>query len=397
VATGQPTVPPDLLALLAAIAGRCVVPAGPQTGALVRAVALPDVSRARLVAGVAGPDAPDAPPRRGLAAAIAAYGALRDPRVRAGRLAVAGLVLAGQAGETVAVAPSSTDAPTGRCLGGDLAALLGRPAVLWLAGVRADQVTTKPTLQVFDLDGHPLAYAKVGRNAVTDDLVRTEVAALTRIGTDLGGGALRLPTLLHGGPLGDRTVCVTAPLPVGVRRPPTRCLPGALALGALEAVDARREPWAASPLAQRMAAAPATGTGTRHLRDLLSAFDRRSVRTGWWHGDWVPWNLAVEGPTLWAFDWEYAEPGAPAGLDLVHHTFQRARVERRRPLARALDAAADIAGGLTRTRDDRRLLTIVHRLALALRAEAARARGLDPDPDHAAIADAIAHGERDAA
>jgi len=384
-----------------------VVPAESPSSALVRGVALPDVSRARLVAGVAGPEAPEAPPRRGLAAAIAAYGALRDPRVRAGRLAVAGLVLAGQAGEPIAVAASSDDETTSRRLGDDettsrrlgddLAALLGRAAVLWLAGVRADQVTTKPTLQVFDLDGRPLAYAKVGRNAVTDGLVRTEVAALRRLGANLGDGALRLPALLHGGPLGERTVCVTAPLPVGVRRPPTRCLPGALALGALAAADARAEPWGSSPLAERMRAAPAAGAGTRRLQDLLSSFDRRTVRTGWWHGDWVPWNLAVDGPALWAFDWEYAEPGAPVGLDLVHHAFQRALVERRQPLAQALDAAADIAGGLARTRDDRRLLTATHRLALALRAETARARGLEPDPDHAAIADGAAQGERGAA
>jgi hypothetical protein len=389
----------SLHGLLAGVVGVPVetthVATGAPSGALLTATALPDAARPRLVAGVACADgghaaqrpAPTAS-RAALARAVAAYGALREWRVRAGRAGVAALAAAGRTGTPIALVgdapgPAVDDVLTG------LARAFGVDRVLWLAGVRAPGPWAKPTLQLFDERGAPLGYAKLGTNALTDACVRTERAALGALHGHLGP-QLRVPALVPVALGGGRAVCATAPLPADARRPPARGLPGSLALAALAAAEVTEGAWGASPMAARLLEVPAAGCGTRALQEEVASASTVPVRTGWWHGDWVPWNLAVTGEATWAFDWEYAERGAPAGLDVVHHAFQRTLVARRRPLAEALDAAASVAGGLRRGARDRRLLVAVHRLALAVRVESARAAGLPDDPALAPLADGTA-------
>jgi len=40
------------------------------------------------------------------------------------------------------------------------------------------------------------------------------------------------------------------------------------------------------------------------------------------HGDLTPWNALEVNGRLYIFDWEYADPDAPAGWDAVHFLFQ---------------------------------------------------------------------------
>jgi hypothetical protein len=315
-----------------------------------------------------------------LARAVAAYPGLRPVRIRASRLAVAGIAALGGAGRGV-----HELCHDGAVLADALATQLGQDRLLWLMGVRPPSPWHKPTLQLFDDRGRPLAYAKVGANRFTDDLVRNETATLAVL--DGGTEDLRVPRLLVGGHLGERALCVTEPLPGNARRPSERHLPAAGALAALARRDDRTGPWTDSPMAQRLGAVTPSGPGTRLLLEQATALGGTTVRTGWWHGDWVPWNLAVVGDATWAFDWEYAEPGAPIGLDLVHHAFQRSLIEHGRPLAAACEAARVVAAGLMRRPAEQQLLTVVHHLALAARCEQATANGLDPDPRLAGLVD----------
>ena len=70
---------------------------------------------------------------------------------------------------------------------------------------------------------------------------------------------------------------------------------------------------------------------------------RPSLRFGWWHGDFTPWNMALDGRRLVLWDWEYAQPASPAGLDLVHFEFQLSFIAGGATVAEALDASE--AGG----------------------------------------------------
>ena len=47
-----------------------------------------------------------------------------------------------------------------------------------------------------------------------------------------------------------------------------------------------------------------------------------SSGTDHWHGDWVSWNLAGLRGEAYAWDWEYSDPSAPVGFDLLHWHFQ---------------------------------------------------------------------------
>ena len=42
-------------------------------------------------------------------------------------------------------------------------------------------------------------------------------------------------------------------------------------------------------------------------------------RTGSWHGDWTPWNMARSGQRVLLWDWERFETDVPIGLDRCHY------------------------------------------------------------------------------
>ena len=78
-----------------------------------------------------------------------------------------------------------------------------------LLGTR--RVNQKPVLQVFDLDGRLLGYAKVGHNDLTAALVRREAAALASIGAQ-APQCLPGPSALHHGQWAGLDILVTSPL-----------------------------------------------------------------------------------------------------------------------------------------------------------------------------------------
>ena len=80
------------------------------------------------------------------------------------------------------------------------------------------RVNQKPVLQVFDLDGRLLGYAKVGHNDLTAALVRREADALTRSATSTPPPS-GSPRMLHHGRWSDLEVLVISALPVDARHP----------------------------------------------------------------------------------------------------------------------------------------------------------------------------------
>ena len=170
-----------------------------------------------------------------------------------------------------------------------------------LLGTR--RVNQKPVLQVFDLDGRLLGYAKVGHNELTAALVRREAAALA---VDRSPG----PTVVPGAsparprPVGrprrpgdvtprreprcrrrparraGRTPCARSPHSTGPHHA-RRCARAASGT----ALRARRR-----PVVDRAVGRPAAGRG----RDGRAA-PRRATRSrlGGWHGDWSRWNMNI--------------------------------------------------------------------------------------------------------
>ncbi|WP_283139105.1 hypothetical protein [Rhizohabitans arisaemae] len=228
-----------------------------------------------------------------------------------------------------------------------LGRVLGRPGLAAGIGVRPVDPNGKPTLQLFQPDGTPAGYAKIGWNAATRRLVAMEAEALTAV------RGVTAPRLLYGGSRRDRQITVTEPLPPRIRahRNPDEP-PGPDVLAAIAAGSGVRETeLAASPYWQAVRREISEIDDEPRLRRALATLAVRlegeyggtRLRFGRWHGDLVPWNLGRHDGTLHIWDWEHSATGVPIGFDLLHWHFQVALVLRRRPLAEAVAAVHDTA------------------------------------------------------
>jgi hypothetical protein len=282
--------------------------------------------------------------RRAAAGALRRYGVGRG---RAARWKARGLAAGVRSGVLPLVARDrvrlSVDGPgLPTAIEGHLSELLGTEVLVsWYLG--APRANRKPVLQVLTPAGRTVAYAKMGIDPLTGDLVRAETAALETLAA-AGLRRLTAPQVLarsewHGLPL-----LVQSPLPVQGRRrqPSVRRVQGAQE----EIASIGRAP--AAPLdtsgywrtlRERVTGLPAT-PAARQLAGATDAATERfgevPVSVGAWHGDWTPWNTAQVGDRLYVWDWERFAPAVPVGYDRLHWELQSDLVDR---LADPLESA----------------------------------------------------------
>jgi hypothetical protein len=203
--------------------------------------------------------------------------------------------------------------------------VLGQPVTVSL-GIGTKRANRKPILQVFDLAGRPLAHVKVGDTATAAGHVRGEAVALGCIAS-ARWDTVRVPRVLHHGSWRGREVLVLSTLPASPWQAGTRRrfpMDAVLEVGrsGLDGEAPLRE----LPAWTRWADTAGTLSHSEH-RDRLSAAIARAeeqvgstvVRSGAWHGDFTPWNMAWSGRRLSLWDWERYETGVPVGLDVVHY------------------------------------------------------------------------------
>ena len=193
----------------------------------------------------------DAP--RAAAAAVHGLGNPLRSRDRAVE-AAAGLAMRARVGPRFA--PSLVVSAPGpvarhRTLPGHLATVLGRDDAVCAVILGRRRPNRKPVLKMLAPDGEVLAYAKVGWNDLTANLVRAEADAMARIAA-AGPRTFRVPRVLASGPWAGLELLVTAPAPATTRGdgPPLR-MPG----------DATREVAAIHGVEQGMFAASAYRAG----------------------------------------------------------------------------------------------------------------------------------------
>lgn len=183
----------------------------------------------------------------------------------------------------------------------------------------------KPVLQVADTHGRTLAFAKVGHNDLTRQLVRHEADALARLGR-AGLQHVHIPRLVAATSWRDLELLLMTPLDVGPRRRPLNRERFEQAVAEIASVGGtRRARWAKTA----HAAALASHVGALEASDPLAVayadLQRRDavLSMGSWHGDLNPGNLVEGGDRLLVWDWERFEHEVPIGLDLLHHDLQR--------------------------------------------------------------------------
>ncbi|MFI5491408.1 hypothetical protein [Actinoplanes sp. NPDC051859] len=290
------------------------VTVGDNPGATLRYAVVPSLDDARFLLPLAT--------RRVTAASLLAYNALRPPKVRAGRAAVGTLARLGLLGLTKAPTLSVHAAEPRDLLAAFLAEQLGVPRLHAAIGIRPPDPHHKPTLQLFDDQGRPRGYAKIGWNDGTRAMVRAEAATLGDLPT--GGGFPPAPELMLHTQWRGREIAVIAPMPRRVKRIRR---PEQPRLAAMLAVARRGGPATApAPVAGLVAAwRHRAAGGDPRIHGFIDALDTdTTLEFGDWHGDWVPWNMARHRGALLVWDWENRSAGVPVGFDLAHQAFQTA-------------------------------------------------------------------------
>ena len=320
-------------------------------GDAVTHLALPRASSPRFYAPVT---------HRGAAAASClAYNRLR-PHPVARRRAVVGWGLRVGVVQRLRGTPMTSGASTGRFAdaGGDgstslvdhLARRLGTAGLQAATSPRQIDPFWTPTLQLFDPEGRPVGYAKVGWTDLTRAQVDVEADLLARF-TERQGHSFVSPAAIDRCTWGDATVSVTAPMPADVARvgdgdgPFPRALLEVAGLDGPPQVAPFGRSGGALWAARLLAGAPGRVPGWAHSLGVdawaapRAVFGDRRVLLGRWHGDWVPWNVARSGAELWVWDWEFSGADRPVGLDAYHWYYQQARIVKRAGVVAALDAS----------------------------------------------------------
>lgn len=297
-----------------------------------------------------------------------------------GRSAGAGLAVAVRLGYTGrpshrrrahAVGPYSIDAHLGE--------VVNEPVATSLA-LSPDRANRKPVLQVFDRAGRTIAFAKIGVNELSCDLVRNEAAALAELSRhELDPVAV--PRVLSVATWRDMAVLVMSPLPAISLRgaSPTRLDRAMLRISAIGSQPAGDVPLRryVDRLRKRADGAVAVAGADMVIRwrTLFEAVVAQpaalDVAWGSWHGDWTTWNCVPRGEQLGVWDWERFGGGVPVGFDRLHHELNRRVGRKRKAFSTAAPALIAEAGELLHPwRVDRataRVIAMLYVLELSLR------------------------------
>lgn len=209
-----------------------------------------------------------------------------------------------------------------------LAGVVGHPVAVGLYVTRP-RANRKPLLQVLTDDGVLVAFAKVGVDDFTRDLVTGEARALRAVGCR-PRRSFTVPDVLDLRGWHGLQVLTLSALPVHERRATLDA--GRLAVVATEIAATAGTELAAPALSSyvqrlrvRLRALP-SGTGQRlaaAVDGILDAHGAAPLPFAAWHGDLTPWNMATLRDTVLVWDWERYETGVPLGFDLVHHHVQQ--------------------------------------------------------------------------
>lgn len=277
-------------------------------------------------------------PRRIMAATLRGYNTAATGRSRAKAQLSA---LAASTGVADLIFPSvlidDTAADSDSSIRKYLAEVLGQDVSLSIS-IGPRRAVQKPVIQIVGADGRQLAFAKVGQNALTRDLVEREARNLRRLAATLDPGVgVQVPTVLAAEVWRDSYVLVQSTLARGYA-PDRRAL--VAGLNAVARVDGVHQTelstssyW--STLRGRVDRLSGTGAADS-LKSAITCLDAGLPSTltcpfGSWHGDLTPWNITASEGGLRIWDWEHYAPEVPVGFDLLHYDI-RVRQDRMSPV-----------------------------------------------------------------
>jgi Phosphotransferase enzyme family len=330
---------------------------------------LPSPTKPRLLAPVS--------PRRAASSAVLRYSAQQNWLGRSAGIGLAVAVRLGYLGRASrrrpghALGPDSIDAHLGQ--------VMGEPVSTSLS-LSPDRANRKPVLQVFDRAGRTIAFAKVGVNDLSDQLVRNEAMALGELAAS-GLSTITVARVVSSTTWRNMPVLVMSVLPaLSLHRVSDALVDRAM----LEISAMGAEAAGPAPLARYLnrlnarADAAANGPGREFVAPWRELFDAvvadpatADVRWGSWHGDWTTWNCVPLGDRLAVWDWERFDHGVPIGFDRLHFVLNRKVGRSRSGFATEAPALIAAAGDLLRpwrvAPSTARVIALLYILDIALR------------------------------
>lgn len=247
---------------------------------------------------------------------------------------------------------------------------------MYLGPARANR---KPVLFMLTPAGDPVAFAKIGVNELTRELVRSERSSLAQLSRS-SLTQITVPKVLHHDQWRGLEILVLSALPSAERR---RTLPPAKLAAAMKEIarvcGLRREPLGGSEYLRRLHDRLRTadeGPERDALGRALAQIEDRAGDTvltyGSWHGDWTPWNMASTDRGLLVWDWERFQHGVPLGFDALHYQLQVQAMPGRRNDPRAVaarcpESAAPLLAPFGITASEARLTATLYLTELAAR------------------------------
>jgi thymidylate kinase len=198
----------------------------------------------------------------------------------------------------------------------------------------------KPVIQLMHDDGRPFAFAKVGWNDETNELIRNEAETYRRL-SRLKFVSFEHPEIVHADRWGAHFVTIQSGPGSGITASsPSSVEPYVRAVSELSEGRTVRMRLRESEFGRSLAKQMETGTGGNHgwmicesIRVALALIGDRQLPFHPAHGDLAPWNACMAANSLYLFDWEYSRWNSPAGWDLFHFYVQtRSRLARRSPI-----------------------------------------------------------------
>ena len=204
---------------------------------------------------------------------------------------------------------------------------LGAP-VTAAARLGPPRANRKPVLELFDQSGQTRAFAKVGWNDLTAQLVRQEESAL-RVVQARGLAHLDTPRVIDGGTHRGLDYLLLTPVDTEPREQQDGDTRDRAMLELTNAFAEPPTPLAGSSywttLRSSLDALPDPGERIASAARRLGAVaEQITIIPSAWHGDWTPWNMTTSRGTATVWDWERFELGVPAGYDAVHYAFHHA-------------------------------------------------------------------------
>jgi hypothetical protein len=250
----------------------------------------------------------------------------------------------------------------------------------------------KPVLRLVSPSGETIAFAKVGWNQLSRQLIRNEAQVLRVLGSDQGRPkSFDVPHTLHAGTWRGLELLVVsaAPRDHWLHDGPPIDLPETATQEVAELGIGVKASLGESPYWRRTVerinrTEPSTQTG-RELRLAADRIERddggSELFFGRSHGDWTPWNMCLADDRLFVWDWERSEDDVPMGLDAAHFDFEvRAKIKGDAPDRAVRGSLLKAKRSLERMGIDGSLAPLLARLHLvemSLRFQEGQATGLE--------------------